>query len=58
MENSWLPFPTLIYAVFWYDGIPAQILLKPGKLDPREMQIMKMHTTIGAEILKGSMVIP
>ena len=37
-------------------GIPDQILLKPGRLDSREMQIMQMHTTIGAEILKGSEV--
>jgi putative two-component system response regulator len=36
-------------------GIPDQILLKPGKLESHEMQVMKMHTTIGAEILKESM---
>jgi putative two-component system response regulator len=48
----------ILYASPMHDvgkiGIPDQILLKPGKLEPREMQIMKMHTTIGAEILKGS----
>jgi putative two-component system response regulator len=32
-------------------GIPDRILLKPGKLDDNEMQIMKLHTTIGGQIL-------
>jgi len=32
-------------------GIPDNILLKPGKLDPDEWEIMKTHTEIGAEIL-------
>jgi putative two-component system response regulator len=35
-------------------GIPDKILLKPGKLDPGEWEIMKQHTTIGARILSGS----
>ena len=35
-------------------GIPDKILLKPGKLDPDEWEIMKQHTTIGARILGGS----
>ncbi|MFQ5708927.1 MAG: HD-GYP domain-containing protein [bacterium] len=35
-------------------GIPDIILLKTGKLDPEEWQIMKQHTQIGAEILSGS----
>jgi putative two-component system response regulator len=34
-------------------GIPDQILLKPGKLEPHEWDVMKTHTTIGAEILSG-----
>ena len=34
-------------------GIPDYILLKPGKLNPAEWEIMKTHTTIGAEILSG-----
>ncbi len=32
-------------------GIPDRILLKPGKLDADEWEIMKRHTLIGAEIL-------
>lgn len=34
-------------------GIPDRILLKPGRFDPHEWEIMKTHTTIGAEILSG-----
>ena len=34
-------------------GIPDYILLKPAKLDSSEWEIMKTHTTIGAEILSG-----
>ena len=32
-------------------GIPDRILLKPGKLDANEFEIMKMHTVIGGKIL-------
>ena len=35
-------------------GIPDRILLKPGKLDNDEFEIMKSHTTIGEAILSGS----
>jgi putative two-component system response regulator len=35
-------------------GIPDSILLKPAKLDAREMEIMRLHTTIGAQLLHGS----
>jgi len=35
-------------------GIPDSILLKPGKLDREEFEIMKTHTTIGAAILGRS----
>lgn len=35
-------------------GIPDSILLKPGKLDPQEFEIMKTHTLIGAKILTGA----
>jgi len=34
-------------------GIPDNILLKPGKLDKDEWNIMKTHAAIGAEILSG-----
>ncbi len=35
-------------------GVPDNILLKPGKLTPEELEVMKSHTTIGAYILEGS----
>ena len=35
-------------------GIPDKILLKPGKLDEAEWEIMKKHPEIGAQILSGS----
>lgn len=35
-------------------GIPDRILLKAGKLDDDEYNIMKKHSQIGYEILKGS----
>ena len=34
-------------------GIPDNILLKPGKLEPKEFEIMKTHTTIGEKLLSG-----
>ncbi len=34
-------------------GIPDRILLKPGKLDQEEWEVMKTHAAIGAEILTG-----
>lgn len=37
-------------------GIPDSVLLKPGKLTPEEMGIMRRHTIIGARILEGSRV--
>ena len=33
-------------------AIPDRILLKPGKLDPDEYEIMKTHTTRGKEIIE------
>ncbi|MDR0473819.1 MAG: response regulator [Treponema sp.] len=33
-------------------AIPDRILLKPGRLDPDEYEIMKTHTTRGMEIIK------
>lgn len=35
-------------------GIPDGILLKPGKLTEAEFEIMKQHSKIGYEVLKGS----
>ena len=35
-------------------GIPEHILTKPGPLDAGEWEVMKTHTTIGANILAGS----
>lgn len=35
-------------------AIPDSILLKPGKLTKEEFEIMKTHTTIGANILKNA----
>ncbi len=35
-------------------GISDTVLLKPGKLDDNEMEVMQQHTLIGHEILKDS----
>ncbi|WP_320170147.1 DUF3369 domain-containing protein [Maridesulfovibrio sp.] len=35
-------------------GIPDSILLKPGKLTPEELAIMRTHTEIGYSILRAS----
>jgi two-component system response regulator RpfG len=35
-------------------GIPDHILLKPGRLTDDEVEVMRKHTLIGYEILKGS----
>lgn len=49
---------TIQYATPMHDvgkiGIPDQVLMKPGKLDPAEWEIMKQHSLIGARILTGS----
>jgi len=34
-------------------GIPDRILLKPGRLDPGEFDLMKQHTMIGAQTLEA-----
>jgi len=34
-------------------GIPDAILLKPGRFEPHEWEIMKTHTTIGGRLLAG-----
>lgn len=35
-------------------GIPDGVLLKPGRLSDREFEIMKTHTTIGADTLNAA----
>ena len=35
-------------------GIPDSVLLKPGRLSPKEVEEMKQHTSIGYEILANS----
>lgn len=35
-------------------GIPDSVLLKPGKLDEAEFEVMKTHAQLGHDILKGS----
>ena len=49
---------TIYYAMPMHDigkvGIPDAILLKPGPLNSEEWLVMKEHTTIGSQILKGS----
>ncbi|GLI33509.1 HD domain-containing phosphohydrolase [Desulforhabdus amnigena] len=48
----------ILYAAPMHDvgkiGIPDRILLKPGKLDAEEWEIMKQHTLMGARILEGA----
>jgi putative two-component system response regulator len=34
-------------------GIPDAIMLKPGKLEPHEWEIMKTHAAIGGKLLEG-----
>jgi putative two-component system response regulator len=36
-------------------GVPDSILLKPGRLNDKEYQMMKLHTDIGAEALRAVM---
>jgi putative two-component system response regulator len=33
-------------------GIPDRILLKPGRFEPHEMEIMKTHTTLGRDAIE------
>jgi len=49
---------TLLHAAPMHDigkvGVPDSILHKPGPLDDVERDRMRLHTTVGAEILSGS----
>ena len=48
----------ILYAASMHDigkiGIPDRILLKPGKLDAVEREIIKQHVTNGVRILEGT----
>ena len=35
-------------------GIPDRILLKPGRFEPHEMEIMKTHTTLGRDAIEAA----
>ena len=35
-------------------AIPDRILLKPGRLTPKEFEVMKTHAALGARLLSGS----
>ncbi|MES2016597.1 MAG: two-component system response regulator [Pseudomonadota bacterium] len=35
-------------------GIPDRILLKPGRFEPHEMEIMKTHTTLGRDTIEAA----
>lgn len=56
LDNATLELLTLVSPMHDIGkvAIPDHILLKPGKLDAEEWEIMKMHTTIGHDILSGS----
>jgi len=48
----------ILYAAPLHDigkvGIPDSILLKPGRFEPYEFEIMKQHSVIGAKMLEDS----
>lgn len=48
----------ILYASSMHDigkiGIPDKILMKPGKLNDKEWEVMQQHTVIGAKLLHGS----
>ncbi len=48
----------ILYAAPLHDigkvGIPDKILLKPGRFEENEFEIMKLHSSIGAKMLEGS----
>ena len=39
-------------------GIPEEVLNKPGKLTDEEFQLIKSHTTLGYDTLKGISIMP
>lgn len=48
----------ILYAAPLHDigkvGIPDSILLKPGKFEDNEFEIMKLHSELGAKMLEGA----
>ncbi|MEA1892203.1 MAG: response regulator [Campylobacterota bacterium] len=52
----------ILYAAPLHDigkvGIADKILLKPGRFEPEEFEIMKQHSTIGAKMLEGAEEFP
>ena len=52
----------VLYAAPLHDigkvGIPDKILLKPGKFEGNEFQIMKLHAELGAKMLEGAEQFP
>jgi len=54
-ELIWLKPEIIMRSMALHDvgkiAIPDKILLKPGKLDPDEYEVMKTHTTRGMEII-------
>jgi putative nucleotidyltransferase with HDIG domain len=49
--------PALEYGFLLHDigkiGVPDQILLKPGSLNPAEWRVMQAHTVLGAQMIGG-----
>ena len=52
----------VLYAAPLHDigkvGIPDSILLKPGRFEPHEFEVMKEHASIGGKILEGGEKFP
>lgn len=52
----------VLYAAPLHDigkvGIPDKILLKPGRFEPEEFEIMKQHAALGAKMLEGAEKFP
>jgi response regulator RpfG family c-di-GMP phosphodiesterase len=55
VEPALLNDPSLEYGFLLHDvgkiGVPNELLEKPGPLTPYEMELMRLHPVIGAEIL-------
>jgi putative two-component system response regulator len=58
MDGEWVE--TFFLATSMHDvgkiGIPDKILLKPGKLNPHEWEVMQLDTVIGGKILEELIV--